>query len=117
MLDRTRAALGRNLSLMVITASLDLDWMNSVLALKARGVIPTVFMLDPATFGGSRSGETAASVMRERGVTCHLIPRGMIQPPAIMPSKKPEWTWRQTDSGHVIPIQSAQHVTGGSAAK
>ena len=117
MLNRTKDVLGRSLSLVVITGSLDLDWMSNVLSLKANSVIPTVFMLDPYTFGGSHSGETAASVIRERGVICHLIPRGMIQPPVLLPSKKTEWTWRQTASGQVVPIQSTPRLTRKGAAE
>lgn len=117
LLERTAPSIGRNHSLIVITASLDLDWMKSMLSLKARGVIPTVVMLDPVTFGARLSAQSPASIIRQRGMVCHVIPRGFVQPPEKLPERKREWTWRQTASGEVVPIQSAPRAAGRGAAK
>jgi hypothetical protein len=117
LLERINPSLGRNQSLIVVTSSVNLDWMNSDLSLKARGIIPTVMMLDPATFGGRQSAQSSASIIRQRGLTCHVIPRGFVQPPQQHPEKKREWSWRQTSNGQIVPVQSAQRVSRRSAAK
>jgi hypothetical protein len=91
--------------------------MKSVAALQARGVIPTVLLLDPATFGVAPSALSTAALVRQRGVTCHIIPRGFVHAPEKQPEKKPTWTWRQTLDGHAIPVQSASYMWKKGAAK
>lgn len=116
LLERTNTSIGRNQSLIVVTASVDLAWMKSILSMRARGVIPTVLMLDPASFGSRQAAQSSAAAVRQRGITCHLIPRGFVPPPEKAPEKKRQWTWRQTASGEVVPIQSPQGIARKGAA-
>lgn len=105
LFDKMGASLGKHHSLIVITACTRLDWLKSLLPLAKRGVIPTVLMLDPASFGGETSAEYSASVIEGRGVRCHVIPRGLIEQPKIKPAASSSWTWRATPTGEVIPIK------------
>ncbi len=116
LLERVNAELGRNHSLIIITSSLDLEWMKSILSMQARGVIPTVLMLDPATFGG-QSADASVSLIRQRGIKCHLIPRGFVPAPEKQPQKRQAWTWRQTPDGQTVPVQSSQHMWKKDTAK
>ncbi|MEW6400660.1 MAG: DUF58 domain-containing protein [Chloroflexota bacterium] len=120
LIERVTVELGRNHSLIIITASLDLTWMQSLRTLQSRGVIPTVLLLDPATFGAGGAGPSAhetASIIQQRGITCHIIPRGFVPPPERQPEKKQAWTWRRTSAGHAVPVQSQQHLWKKGAAK
>jgi uncharacterized protein (DUF58 family) len=117
LLERANMELGRNHSLVIITSSLDLAWMKSVASMQARGVIPTVLLLDAATFGVGPSAQSTAALIQQRGVTCHIIPRGFVPPPEKQPEKKQSWTWRQTADGHTVPVQSAAAMWRKGATK
>lgn len=105
LFEKMGASLGKHHSLLVITACTRLDWLKSLLPLAKRGVIPTVLMLDPATFGGETSAEYSASILEGRGVRCHVIPRGLIEGPKAKPAASSSWTWRAAPTGEVIPIK------------
>jgi uncharacterized protein (DUF58 family) len=105
LLERVRPTLGQHRSLIVITASTKLDWLRTLQPLSKRGIIPTVLMLDPATFGGKHSTQSSASALQERGINCHLISRNMLRLPQVQPHDRADWKWRHTPGGGIIPTQ------------
>jgi uncharacterized protein (DUF58 family) len=107
LLERMHPSLGRHHSLIVITASADTDWLKSIPSLLKRGVVPTVILWDPSTFGGRVSAEATVAALSQRGLKVHVVSRGLIEPPkmdANAPSGK--WTWRATPSGGLMPIKN-----------
>ncbi len=108
VLERTHSSLGRHHSLIVITASTKPEWLKTLLPLAKRGIIPTVILLDTASFGGTASAGNTASILQQRNIACHVIPRGLIEPPKSLPHQRSNWTWRSTPTGEIVPIQKQQ---------
>jgi uncharacterized protein (DUF58 family) len=106
LLEKMHPSLGKYHSLIVITASTKADWLNSFSSFMKRGIIPTVILLDASTFGAVTSMENIAGVIEQRGIKCHVIPKGVIEPPKLDIGETAKWTWRTTSSGEVIPVRN-----------
>ncbi len=106
-LERIQSSLGKNHSLIIVTASTKTDWLKSLLPLVKRGIALTVILLDSSTFGGKESPEMVVANLEQRGIKCHVIPRGLIEPPKASPRQQGGWTWRATPTGEVVPISSS----------
>jgi uncharacterized protein (DUF58 family) len=85
LFEKISAPLGNHHSLLIITACTQTDWMKSLPSLMKRGVIPTVFLMDPCGFTGMEEGiesmEIAAATLAKQNIRHHIIPHGMIEPP------------------------------------
>ncbi|MBI2964620.1 MAG: DUF58 domain-containing protein [Chloroflexi bacterium] len=68
--------LGRNSSLVVITASAQPEWVDAVTSLQKRGVRANVVLLDPATFGGSWSIDDVRLRLLAGGARTFIVKRG-----------------------------------------
>jgi len=106
VLERTQPSLGKHHSLIVITASTKLDWLKTLLPLSKRGIMPTVILLDASTYGGKISAENVATNLEQRGIKCHVVPRGMIELPKPSAQQNNTWKWHSTPTGEIVPIQS-----------
>ncbi len=105
VLERIQPLLGKDHSLIIITASTKLDWLKTLLPLSRREKrsIPTVILLDSSTFGGEISAENAAANLQKRGIKCHVIPRGLIESPKTSAQQNLRWTWRAMPTGEIVP--------------
>jgi uncharacterized protein (DUF58 family) len=79
LLMRMQPIMGRNTSLVIITPSTDHSWVEALIPLLERGVIPTVLLLDPLTFGGSSDPVEIQPSLIDLGVTHYLIPRDLLE--------------------------------------
>jgi uncharacterized protein (DUF58 family) len=107
-LQRAGGSLSGHCSLLVITACADADWPQSLLPLMWRGVRPTVFLLDPVSFGGSTGAKAVSDALQFMGVPCHVIPRELLDKPQARPGHEGEWEWRISATGKAIPVRVAQ---------
>jgi hypothetical protein len=89
---------------LIITACTQTDWIKSLPSLAKRGLMPTVFLMDPSTFAGAEGMEIASMTLEKQGVRHHLIPRGLIPPPQIEPIPLDTLTW---DATHAIPVKNS----------
>lgn len=105
-LERIQSLLGRQHSLIIITASTKPDWIKTLLPLAKRGLAPTVLLLDSSTYGGKVSAENVAVNLGLRGIKCHVIPHGMIQIPKTPAPSYNSWKWHSTPTGEIVPIRS-----------
>jgi len=78
LLTRMQPALGWNNSLAIITPSMDRNWVEALVPLLERGVIPTVFLLDPLSFGCSGDPGAIQSSLIHLGVAHYIIPRDLL---------------------------------------
>lgn len=79
LLMRMPPIMGRNTSLVIITPSMDRRWVEALMPLMERGVIPTVLLLDPLSFGGSSDPAEIQPSLIDLGVTHYLIPRDLLE--------------------------------------
>ena len=108
-LQRIGSALGSHSSLLIITACADVDWASSLLPLIWRGVTPTVFLLDPISFGGNTNTAAIRAALGSIGVPCHVIPKELLGTPQARPGQEGEWEWRVSATGKAILVQAPIH--------
>jgi uncharacterized protein (DUF58 family) len=111
LLERVRPALGHHASLMVITPSVEADWLQALIPLTWRGIMPTILLLDPESFGGNGSALPLAGTLNSMGITRHLITRDLLDRPEARPGLRGQWEWRYTPTGRAIPVRSPADMT------
>lgn len=95
---------GNRCSLLIVTACPDIEWAQSLLPLKWRGILPTVFLFDVNTFGGQADTAKSSAVLGSLGVPCHVIPRELLDKPQARPGREGEWEWRIFGTGKAVLV-------------
>ena len=98
-LRRNAKAFGNRCSLIVITACIDSEWIQSIMPLMWRGILPTVFLFDVNTFGVQVNLDPVSSVLGSMGVPCHVIPKELLDKSQAHPGHAGEWEWRISGTG------------------
>jgi uncharacterized protein (DUF58 family) len=96
---------GKQTSLIIITANARSNWLEALLPLTWKGVVPSVLLLEPRTFGGQADAASLLSLMVKHGISHYLIPRSLLDRPEARPGQKGHWEWRVTSTGRAIPVQ------------
>ena len=104
-LQRIAPSLGSHCSLLIITANVNPEWTESLVPLIWRGVLPTVFLLDPVSFGGTAEVKPVSESLQMMGVPCHVIPKEMLDKRQIQPGQEGEWEWRISGTGKAIAVK------------
>jgi uncharacterized protein (DUF58 family) len=107
-LHRAGKSFGSHCSLLIVTACADLEWTESLVPLMWRGVMPTVFLFDPVTFGGTRNSKAVSDGLQMLGVPCHVIPRELLDKPQARPGRAGEWDWRITATGRAVLVSAPE---------
>ncbi len=104
-------SLGRSHSLIIITASTKLDWLKTLLPVTKRNTrsVPTTMLLDLASYGEPPAENTAIALV-ERGLICHVIPRGMVELPNLDQVDIVKGTWQTTSTGDLIPLPAGKGI-------
>jgi uncharacterized protein (DUF58 family) len=108
VLEHIRPNLGRNASLIVITPAASLDWLTRLPLLVRRGIRPTVFLLDLHSFDPQLDNTSVATELRKMDVTCHTIPRQLLDRPEAHPGTQGQWEWRVSPLGRAIPVRAPE---------
>jgi len=103
-LQRTGQTFGSRCSMLIITASTNVEWTQSLIPLMWRGILPTVFLFDVNTFGGTANSNQLSMVLQSLGVLCHVIPKEMLDKPQSRPGHEGEWEWRISGTGKAIAV-------------
>jgi uncharacterized protein (DUF58 family) len=114
LLSRASPALGRNASVIVITADTGGVWLHRLLPLRRRGIIPTVLLLDPHSFGavGAEASATAtAALLGELGIAHHIITKEFIADGDQLAGKQGNWEWRVLRTGRVIATRKPSDLS------
>ncbi len=110
LLARIGPDLGQRASLVVITPAVDGDWVESLVPLLRRGVIPTVLLLDPVSFGGAGDAREMAAQLSDLEVAHHTITRDLLDRPEALPGREGHWAWRVLGTGRAVPIRRPQRT-------
>lgn len=105
-LARTGSSIGSRSSLLIITADVEPAWAESLLPLMWRGVMPTVFLFDPISFGGGTGTRAVESALQSVGVTCHVISMQMLDARQARPGTEGEWEWRVGATGRAVAVKA-----------
>ncbi|MFN2174903.1 MAG: DUF58 domain-containing protein, partial [Anaerolineales bacterium] len=116
ILPRLRSSLEQNSSLVIITANLTSSWIDAVELLKRSGIVTTVLIMDPISFGGSGEIEPFRKRLRKLGIAHYTViadlldtpnkrPRGlgwMIEQTRIRSNPRDPWTIRKQKAGWLM---------------
>ncbi len=105
-LARLSGSMGGAHSLLIITANTDPTWTEALMPLLWRGVRTSVFVLDPASFGGERSTEALEAALQSIGAECTIIPRELLDADARKPGSAGEWEWRVVGTGKAVAVKT-----------
>ncbi|MEO8355024.1 MAG: DUF58 domain-containing protein [Chloroflexota bacterium] len=105
-LQRIGQTLGSHCSLLIVTANADPAWTESLLPLMWRGVKPTVFLLDPVSFGGTTDTQAITDTFQLMGIPCHVIPRELLDKKQIRPGQEGQWEWRISGTGKAVAVRA-----------
>ena len=110
VLSRVGPSLGQYASLVIITPSTETAWVEEMVSLVRQGVVPTVLLLDPASFGGpGRMDAVKASLMNLR-VAFYEITKDVLNLPDIHPGRQGQVEWRVLGTGKAIPVRKDDQV-------
>jgi uncharacterized protein (DUF58 family) len=116
LLAECGGSLGRRSSLIVITPDVTGDWIESLVSLARRDIVPTVLLLDAGTYGAggdgaerlrvstSRTAATLASV----GIAHQVIESDLLNRSELAPGKQGHWEWRVLGTGHAVPVRKPE---------
>lgn len=103
VMTRIRPSLGQHTSIIIITPSVDTAWVEALVPLMRRGAVPTVLMLDPASFGGEGNTTLIESSLTTLGVANYTITQDVLDRPEIRPGQQGQWGWRVLGTGRAVP--------------
>jgi uncharacterized protein (DUF58 family) len=110
VLTRSRSAIHRNASLVIITADTQGDWLQALLPYTWSGSQPTVLILDPRSFGGQRDASHLIAALVQWGIPHYLIRRELFDRPEAHPGTAGRWEWRVSATGRAVAIQRPQNM-------
>lgn len=106
LLTRTRASLGQHASLIIVTPASESGWVEALVPLLRRGVVPTVLLLDPASFGGTGDVRPTALALTDLKVMHYILDRDSLALPALQPQQE----WRVIGTGRAMPLRRRYDV-------
>lgn len=110
-LARGGKTFGKNASLVIISATTEPGWLEALAPLVWRGLVPTVLLLEAASFGKPESSLALSEQLHQMGIACHLIPRDLLNRPEARPGQGGRWQWRQSKiTGKVQVIQRPDNL-------
>jgi uncharacterized protein (DUF58 family) len=105
LLTQTGSAFGQSASLIIITPAIDQSWIEPLVPLLRRGISPTVFLLDPVSFGGAGDVRGMSALLTDLGVPHHVITRDLLDQPEARPGQQGYWEWRILGTGKAVAVR------------
>jgi hypothetical protein len=103
VLEMARPSLGQNNSLIVITPAVDGLWMEALIGMRPQGIVPTIMIFDPETFGGSGNLPALKDYLAGLGITHEVISQELLDRSEARPGQSGHWEWRVTPLGKAMP--------------
>ena len=95
MIANFQRRLGSSTSAIIITPSVDLEWVDSLSKLRRKGIALTVILLDPPSFGGDKQSEAVENKLARWGINLHVITPNIYERPA----SQDYFIWQKTPYG------------------
>lgn len=102
LLQRSGDSLGHSASVVVITPSPDAAWLEPLLLLKQRDLVPTVMLLT----GNSQQTEkeTIHTLLTQQGITSYLLEPEVLKPSVDPSEAEGRWKWHTTALGRAVAV-------------
>ena len=111
LLEGLGPALGPEANLIVITPSVDSEWVTALSKLSWRGATSTAILIDPSSFGADQSIVPLARLLTEIGIPNYIAGRELFQRPEAHPGPSGQWEWRILPTGKAVPIRRPADMT------
>jgi uncharacterized protein (DUF58 family) len=113
LLARTKPAIGKRSSLVLITPNLEGDWIDALLPLVWLGAVPTVLLFDCAAFESNKRGEDARPLLRrldQLGIRSFPVTPELVDRPEARPGQRGQWEWRVSPYGRAVPVRRPEEA-------
>ncbi len=115
LLNSAAPALGRQASLLMITSSIQSEWLKPLANLLWRGFTPTVILMDPASFDASTHDPASTRAMDkllvDLNIPHHIVTRDLFKQPDMRPGPRGKWEWRISGTGRAVPVRLPGDLT------
>jgi hypothetical protein len=98
-------------SLILITPAANGDWVEALFPLLRLGIIPTVLLLDPRSYGGTDDVSATVAFLTDLGVAHDVITRELFDRPEARPGQRGHWEWRTYGTGRAVPVRRPRDLT------
>jgi uncharacterized protein (DUF58 family) len=102
LLKRAAPTLGHRTSVIVITPSVNSDWLTALTPLMWRGISPTVLLMDPASFGSPNHADPLAENLAQMGIPRFILDKSLLLRPEARPGWRGQWEWRIMPTGKAV---------------
>jgi uncharacterized protein (DUF58 family) len=106
LLKYFHSSISRDSSFILITPDVSFSWISSLLPFFRRGIVPTVIILDPKSFGRDVSFDSTVETLVDYGISYHVIAADLLDRPEARPGDSGKWEWRISPSGRAIPVKT-----------
>jgi len=112
LLVRMGPALRQHASLVIVTPDAGSDWVEALVPLLRKGVVPTVLLLDPVSFGGGGTGDVreTAALLSDLEVAHYIITRDLLDSPKAHPDRRGYWG-QVFETGRAIPVRRPRNIS------
>ncbi len=110
LLRNCRDSLKHAASLIIITPDISPDWWDPLIWLKVKGLVPTLLVLDPSSFGGQGTASTLIKRLQNAGITAYTIPAEMFADQLDI-KENPLWEWRVFGTGYAVPVKKPLDIS------
>ena len=104
LLRTSRDSFQHAASLIIITPDIGMDWWDPLIRLKSKGMIPTVLLLDPSSFGVDRDPSSLVRRLQNIGIPTYII-RAEMFADHLEVREEPQWEFRVFGTGQAIPVK------------
>jgi uncharacterized protein (DUF58 family) len=102
LLKRAGPALGHRTSMIIITPSINSDWLTALTPLMWKGISPTVLLVDPSSFGAPVRVDALAQILAQMGVPRFVLDKTMLLRQEARPGWRGQWEWRIMPTGKAV---------------
>jgi uncharacterized protein (DUF58 family) len=111
--DLLRKSLGgfkQKASVIIITPDISMDWWDSLIWMKAKGLIPTLLVFDPLSYGAEGSSEIVLKELLKANIQAYAIKSEMFREHTEV-KEEPLWEWRISGTGKAIPVRKPEDLS------
>lgn len=110
LLRKSRGGFKQAASLVIITPDMSAAWWEPLLWLKAKGLIPTILLLDPSSFGAQAQPYHLLKRLRNAGIPGYAIQANAFADQLDI-KEEPLWEWRVFATGYAVPVKKPQDTS------
>jgi transglutaminase-like putative cysteine protease len=91
LLGKVNRSLDQNSSLIIVTPSLSMEWTAALASLMRSGIVPTVILLDPNSFGGSGDLEAMRRRLSQMNIKHYTFTADLLGPLEDQEDEERDW--------------------------